>query len=137
MTLTFDPTTYGELLAQHRPKVISSEAEYDEAIALAEKLEFSEALTPEQDSFLDLLVVLISNYESEHYPIPDVKPIEVLHHLMDTQNLKQEDLGGVIGSRGVVSEVINHSTGQKLVNHTRKGFHKNKHIQSMKPYDSS
>lgn len=107
MTDSFNVQKYGEILAQHRPTVISSEAEYDEAIALAEKLEFSEERTPEQDSFLDLLVVLISNYENEPYPIPDAEPIEVLHHLMDAQNLKQEDLVGIIGSRGVVSEVMN------------------------------
>ena len=107
MTLTFNPTTYGELLAQHQPKVISSETEYDEAIALAEKLEFGEELTPEKESFLDLLTVLISNYEDEHFPVPEGEPIEVLRHLMDAQDLKQEDLVGVIGSRGVVSEVVN------------------------------
>ena len=107
MTLTFNPTNYGELLAHHQPKVISSEAEYDEAIALAEQLEFADELTPEQSSFLDLLVVLISNYENEHYPIPKAEPVEVLRHLMEEQELKQENLVGVIGSRGVVSEVVN------------------------------
>lgn len=107
MTLTFDPTTYGELLAQYRPKVIATEAEYDEAVALAEKLEFGDELTPEKESFLDLLTVLISNYEDEHFPIPEAEPVEVLRHLMEAQDLKQEDLVGVIGSRGVVSEVVN------------------------------
>ena len=97
----------GELLAQHQPKVISTEAEYDEAIALAEKLEFQGEMTPEKDSFLDLLTLLISNYEDKHFPIPEGDPVEVLRHLMESQDLKQEDLVGVIGSRGVVSEVVN------------------------------
>ena len=56
---------------------------------------------------MDLLTVLIANYEDERFPIPEGEPIEVLRHLMDAQDLKQEDLVGVIGSRGVVSEVVN------------------------------
>ena len=64
-------------------------------------------MTPEKDSFLDLLTLLISNYEDKHFPIPEGDPVEVLRHLMESQDLKQEDLVGVIGSRGVVSEVVN------------------------------
>ena len=52
-------------------------------------------------------MILIEKFEEEHYPIPQGTPHSMLLHLMEAQNLKQEDLVGVIGSRGVVSEVVN------------------------------
>ncbi|MCM1982421.1 helix-turn-helix domain-containing protein [Lyngbya confervoides] len=107
MTLTFNPSSYGELLARYQPKVLTSEQECDEAIALAERLEFQNERTPAEESFLELLTVLITHYEEAHYPIPEGDPLQVLHHLMEAQDLRQEDLVGIVGSRGVVSEVVN------------------------------
>lgn len=63
--------------------------------------------TPEQDELLDLLVVLVKKFEDEYYPIDDASPHDILLHLMEENNLKQADLVGVLGSRGVVSEVVN------------------------------
>lgn len=107
MTHTLDPDTYASLLAQYQPKVIETEAENDAAIALAEELEHRPQRTPEESAFLDLLVTLIERFEEEHYPIPESTPLTMLLHLMEAQDLKQENLIGVIGSRGVVSEVVN------------------------------
>lgn len=107
MTLTLNPESYGRLLAQYQPKVITTEEENDAAIALAEELDHRSKRTPEEDALLDLLVTLIEKFEQEHYPIPQGTPLSSLLHLMEARELKQEDLVGVIGSRGVVSEVVN------------------------------
>ena len=107
MTLTFDRNAYGNLLSQYQPKVIQSEVENDAAIALATELEHRENLTTEESALLDLLVALIEQYEEVHYPIPESTPLDILLHLMQSNECKQEDLIGVIGSRGVVSEVVN------------------------------
>ena len=111
MTLTFNPDAYATLLARHQPKVIASETENDAAIALAEELEHRPQRSPEEDALLDLLVTLIEKFEEERYPIPQGTPHSMLLHLMEAQNLKQEDLVGAIGSRGVVSEVVNGKRG--------------------------
>lgn len=111
MTLTFNTDTYGQLLADYRPRVITSEQENDAAISLAEELEHLPNQTPEQEALLDLLVTLIEKYEDTAYPIPVSSPREVLLHLMDARGCIQEDLVGVIGSRGVVSEVVNGKRG--------------------------
>ena len=111
MTLTFNTDTYGQLLADYRPRVITSEQENDAAISLAEELEHLPNQTPEQEALLDLLVTLIEKYEDTAYPIPVSSPREVLLHLMDVRGCIQEDLVGVIGSRGVVSEVVNGKRG--------------------------
>ena len=101
MTLTLNPESYGRLLAQYQPKVITTEEENDAAIALAEELDHRSRRTPEEDALLDLLVTLIEKFEQEHYPIPQGTPLSSLLHLMEARELKQEDLVGVIGSRGV------------------------------------
>lgn len=107
MTLTFNTDTYASLLAQYRPKIIASEAENDTAIALAENLAHRAPKSPEEEALLELLITLIEKFEDEHYPIPVSTPLEMLKHLMEARSLKQEDLVGIIGSRGVVSEVFN------------------------------
>jgi HTH-type transcriptional regulator / antitoxin HigA len=107
MTLTFNRNAYGSLLLQYQPKVIQSEEENEAAIALATELEHRANLTTEESALLDLLVTLIEQYEAEHYPIPQSSPLDMLIHLMESRECKQEDLIGIIGSRGVVSEVVN------------------------------
>lgn len=106
MTRTFNRETYANLLSQYQPKVIATEEENEAAISLAEALEHRER-TPEEDALLELLVTVIEKFEEEHYPLSAGKPHSMLLHLMEARDLKQEDLVGVIGSRGVVSEVVN------------------------------
>lgn len=49
---------------------------------------------------------LIDVYETEHHPIPDANPAEVLAFLMDQNGMKLEDLPE-IGTPSVVSAVLN------------------------------
>jgi HTH-type transcriptional regulator / antitoxin HigA len=106
MTHTIDRGIYGELLAQHQPKAIETEAENEAAILLAESLEHRQR-TSEEDALLNLLVILIENFEEASYPLPTVGSDRMLAHLLEARNMKQEELVGVIGSRGVVSEIVN------------------------------
>jgi HTH-type transcriptional regulator / antitoxin HigA len=107
MTLTLDRDNYPQLLAEFVPQAIDSEAEYDRALAIAERLTFKQDKTAAEIKLLKLIVVLIEDYETEHYPIDHVTPHELLQHLMESNNTRQADLVGLIGSRGVVSEVVN------------------------------
>ncbi|BAU63402.1 HTH transcriptional regulator [Stanieria sp. NIES-3757] len=107
MTLTINPSDYAQLLAKYQPKVIETEAENDRAIELAQELEHKANRSLEEDAILELLVTLIEKFEYENYPIPEGTPHSMLLHLMESNNIKQENLVGVIGSRGVVSEVVN------------------------------
>lgn len=111
MPLTFDQDTYAALLSRYRPKAIATEAENESALALAEELEHRPQRTPEENALLDLLVILIEKFEDEHYPIPTGTPQSMLLHLLEARNLKQEALVGILGSRGVVSEVVNGKRG--------------------------
>jgi HTH-type transcriptional regulator / antitoxin HigA len=106
MTHTIDRGAYGNLLAEHQPKAIETEAENDAAILLAESLEHRQR-TPEEDALLNLLIILIEKFEEASYPVANVEPDRMLVHLLEARNMKQEELVGVIGSRGVVSEIVN------------------------------
>jgi HTH-type transcriptional regulator / antitoxin HigA len=106
MIHTINRNVYGDLLAKYQPKAIETEAENEAAIMLAESLEHRQR-TPEEDVLLELLIILIEKFEETSYPVPNVKPDRMLLHLMEARNMKQEELVGVIGSRGVVSEIVN------------------------------
>jgi len=106
MTPTFDQTTYKNLLIEVVPIVIETEEEYDRFLAIAERLTFAKNLTPEEKAIHKLLVTLIETYETENYPMDDSTPHEILQHLMESSGSRQVDLVGIIGSSGVVSEVV-------------------------------
>ena len=95
------------LLIEYTPQVIETELEYDRALAIAEKLTFTKNKTPEETALYKLVVTLIEAYETENYPMEESTPQEILQHLMESSGTRQADLVGIIGSSGVVSEVVN------------------------------
>ena len=97
---------YDVFFDRHQSKAIETEAENEAAILLAESLE-NHQRTPEEDALLELLIILIEKFEETSYPLPNLKSDRMLRHLMEARNMKQEELVGVIGSRGVVSEIVN------------------------------
>jgi len=107
MILTFDGATYSKLLAEIAPRAIETEEEYDRLLAVAERLTFAKNLTPEEKVLYKLLVTLIEVYERENYPMDKSEPHEILQHIMESSGTRQADLVGIIGSSGVVSEVVN------------------------------
>ena len=111
MTANVDKTKYGLLLMETLPSVISSEEELErlteEVNRLMTKGIKQNELSPEEERLLELLAVLIETYEDEHYPMPELSPIEVLKFLMEERELKQSDLLHIFGSSGITSEVVN------------------------------
>ena len=111
MTANVDRTKYGLLLMETLPSVISSEEDLErlteEVNRLMTKGIKQGDLSPEEERLLELLAVLIETYEDEHYPIPELPPVEVLKFLMEERRLKQSDLLHIFGSSGVASEVVN------------------------------
>ena len=88
-------------------KVIKTDAGYEAALAEIDRLLDNEiaASTPEADE-LELLTLLVREYESSHYPVGVPDPIEAIKFRMEQQNLSQRDLVPFIGSRSKVSEVL-------------------------------
>jgi HTH-type transcriptional regulator/antitoxin HigA len=88
--------------------IIKTDEQYEEALALVEELMDSdpEPVTGDADK-LELLTLLISNYEKEHFPMEMPDPIEAIKFRMEQRQLSQKDLIPYIGSRSRVSEVLN------------------------------
>jgi len=88
-------------------KVIKTESDYDAALARIEELidRNPDPGTPEADE-LEVLSLLVEEYESRNFPSSLPDPIEALKFRMEQQNLTQRDLVPFIGSRSKVSEVL-------------------------------
>lgn len=107
MTLTFDQSTYRNLLAEVAPVAIDTEEEYERVLKVVEQLTFKKNRTTEEQALHKLLVILVEAYETQNYPMDQSAPHEILQHIMEASDTRQADLVGIIGSLGVVSEVVN------------------------------
>ncbi|PZV18363.1 MAG: transcriptional regulator [Leptolyngbya sp.] len=120
MMLTLDREFYGALLAAYQPQVIQSEATYKEALAALETLlSKGEELTAEESAIATLLATLLEAYEDQQIdqmPPDVVLPCEMLCHLMEVRDLRQADLIPLVGSRGLVSEIVN---GKRAISKTQ------------------
>jgi HTH-type transcriptional regulator / antitoxin HigA len=113
MTATIDKKKYLELVEaiDISPKVIETEEEYDRFLMVAENLMHKrlDRMT-EETALLMLVVKLIEDYESIHHNLDEwgkSTPTEILRHIMAASGTRNVDLIGIIGSSGVVSEVVN------------------------------
>ena len=88
-------------------KVIKTDQEYMAALSAIEKLidDDPEPNTPESNQ-LEVLSILISDYESKHYSIEPPTPLDAIKFRMEQQNLTQRDLIPIIGNRSKVSEIL-------------------------------
>jgi HTH-type transcriptional regulator / antitoxin HigA len=108
MTTTLNAQVYSSLLVEYQPKAIASQEEYNQALNGIDRLmELGEELSPEESLLLETLAILVEAYEDSQLPLEVSSPQEVLLHLMEVRELKQIDLVEVIGSKGIVSEIVN------------------------------
>ena len=91
-----------------------NDREYKQAVSLLDELvdTIGEDEKHPLGSLLEVLAVIIENYENRQYVEPEGSPIESLKQLMEEHDVKQSDLKE-IGSQGVVSEILN---GKRMLN---------------------
>ena len=87
-------------------KVLKTEVEYREALARTIDIFHVEYGTPEFEE-LELLLVLVKDYENKHIIIPELDPIEVVKLKMEEKGLLSKDLVSWIGSKAYVSALLN------------------------------
>ncbi len=107
-TAVMNPVKYGKLLVKVLPRPIATEREYEQAIKLAGQLmEKGEGkLSPEEGKLLELLGILVEDYDTRRYPMGNHDPLTVLTELMAARSLTAKDLWPVFGSKGAVSDVL-------------------------------
>jgi HTH-type transcriptional regulator/antitoxin HigA len=87
-------------------KPIKNEVEYKATLKELEKVWHAKPNTEAGDIF-ELLVLIIEKYEAEHYPMPQLDPIEAIKYKMEENDLSQQDLVKYFGTKSRVSEVLN------------------------------
>src|SRR5258708_37047088 len=92
-----DAEEYTGLLAVALPHVIHTEAENARCTAVLETLLRKRKRTAEETRLLELLTLLIEDFEERRYSLPPAGPIDMIRHLMESNGLRQVDLLDVFG----------------------------------------
>ena len=87
-------------------KPIKTGKDYNRALERLESIFDAKPGTPEGDE-LEVLGILIANYEEEHFPIGFSDPIEALKFRMEQLGYNQSDLAEVVGLKSRASEILN------------------------------
>lgn len=87
-------------------KLIETEKEYEESIQRIDKLFHAPEGSLESQE-LQLLVVLVQQYENVHFPLEEVDPIEAIEVRMQELSLSRKDLEPYLGDKSVVSKILN------------------------------
>jgi HTH-type transcriptional regulator/antitoxin HigA len=97
---------YAGLLAAVLPHVIHTEKENERALEVLEDLLNKRKRTAEESRIVELLTLLVEEFEEKHYALEPAAPLDILRHLMDANGLRQVDLMDVFGAPSVASEVL-------------------------------
>ena len=87
-------------------KPIKTEDDYKAALKRLEEIFDAEPGTSACDE-LEILGLMVDDYENKHYPIEAPDPIEAIKIRMEEMQLKQVDLIPEIGGKSRVSEILN------------------------------
>jgi HTH-type transcriptional regulator/antitoxin HigA len=81
--------------------------------------------TSESDE-LEVLSILIKEFENEHYPISQPNPLDAIRFRLEQMNMTESDLSEVLGARSRKSEIL--SGKRKLSLSMIRKLHKKLHI---------
>jgi HTH-type transcriptional regulator/antitoxin HigA len=85
---------------------IRTKGDYAAALREAERLWDAPEKSPGAEQ-LEVLSLLIEDYERRHFPIDSPDPIDFLLNVMEWRGLSRKDMEPYIGSRARVAEVLN------------------------------
>ena len=89
-----------ELATEFPLRPIRSEAEYDRAIALSDRLTDRADLTDEEIDYRDSLWTLVADYEDQNVPMEELTPGEYLRSLIAERGVTQ----GVVAEATAISD---------------------------------
>jgi HTH-type transcriptional regulator/antitoxin HigA len=89
-----------------RIKPIKTKKDYQQALNRLEEIFDARMGTKEGDE-LEILGILIDQYENEHFPIDLPDPIDAIKFRMEQLDYSQADLAKVVGLKSRASEILN------------------------------
>jgi HTH-type transcriptional regulator/antitoxin HigA len=87
-------------------KPIRTKKDYEQALTRLEVIFDSKKGTDKGDE-LEILGMLIENYENENFPINFPDPVEAIKFRMEQLGYNQNDLASVVGLKSRASEILN------------------------------
>lgn len=86
-------------------KVLKTQEDYNKASIRLMEIFHAKSDAAESDE-LDLLLVLVKDYDDKHYHLPELDALEVIKYKMEEMGMKAKDLEPIIGSKGHVSAIL-------------------------------
>ena len=88
-------------------KPIRNDDQYEEALARVYSL-MQKNIRPDTAASdeLEILSILIKEYEHEHYPVPRPNPLEAIKFRLDQMNMSEAELSEILGYRSRKSEIL-------------------------------
>jgi HTH-type transcriptional regulator/antitoxin HigA len=104
---------YLKLIKRFPIRPIQNQDDYQAAGAILDELIGHEDLTEGQRDYVAALVRFVQDYDKEHArrELERLTPLEILKHLMEDNEMTTTELGDVLGSRGLASEILNGKRG--------------------------
>src|SRR5690625_2198359 len=84
---------------------IHTEKDYEKALDRIEEIFDAKPGTKQGDE-LEILGILIDEYEKKHFPIEATKPVEAIKFRMNQLGMEQKDLARLLGSKSRASEIL-------------------------------
>lgn len=84
---------------------LHTEKDYKNALNRIEEIFDAKPGTPEGDE-LEILGILVNEFEKRHFPIASPNPIDAIKFRLDQLGLTQNDLANLIGSKSRASEIL-------------------------------
>ncbi len=94
--------------------VIKNEEQYDKYCKELRELliQNKKVRNTDIEDQIDLLTLLIENWDEQHNTLGDLDPVQLLKSLMKENNLKSKDLIEILKvSKGMVSSILNYRRG--------------------------
>jgi HTH-type transcriptional regulator/antitoxin HigA len=88
-------------------KPVKTKEQYNDALARVYELmqtEVKEGSVASDE--LEVLSILIKEYELAHYPIPSPNPLEAIKFRLDQMGISEKELGDILGYRSRKSEIL-------------------------------
>ena len=98
---------YIDLVNEFPPRPIRSREDFVAVQKVVDTLLDAGQLSCDRREYLNLLGMIIHEYEEKTVEIPDIHGIELLHTLIDEWGLKQKELVPIFKTESIASAVLN------------------------------
>jgi HTH-type transcriptional regulator / antitoxin HigA len=104
--ITTESNSYIELLKNFPPRPINSEADLLAVQKVIDNLIDSGEITPEQQDYINILGMLVYEYEEKHISISDLSGVDLLKALINEFDLQQKDLIPIFKTESIASAIL-------------------------------